>query len=163
VKVDGEALYARTRRGETVDLPEREITIRAARVVGADPAQATIDLEIACSKGTYIRQVAADLGETLGCGAYCAALRRTAVGRLRIDDAVAPEAVATSGGIDPRIALADTLGIRELTSAEPTGVGHGRPVTGSADGPVMLVAGERIIAIALPGDDGTLHPKVVLA
>ena len=163
VKVAGEALYARTRRGETVDLPEREITIHGARIVAVDPAEAAVDIEIRCSKGTYIRQVAADLGEALGCGAYCAGLRRTAVGRLRIEDAVAPEAVCASGGIDPRVALADTLGIRELTAAEAIDVGHGRPVAGVAVGPVMLVVGDRLVAIAEPGDDGTLRPRVVLA
>lgn len=163
VKVAGEALYARTRRGETVDLPEREVTIHGARIVDADPAGATVDVEIECSKGTYIRRVAIDLGEALGCGAYCAELRRTAVGRLRIEDAVAPEAVRASGGTDPRAALADTLAIRELTTAEAIDVSHGRPVTGVAVGPVMLVAGDRLVAIAEPGDDGKLHPKVVLA
>jgi tRNA pseudouridine55 synthase len=162
VKVDGEALYTRTRRGETVDPPEREITIHGARIVDADPGGATIDLEIECSKGTYIRQVAADLGEALGCGGYCVALRRTAVGRLRIENAVAPEAVGVSGGIDPRVALADTLGVRDLTAAETIDVGHGRAVAGDAGGPVMLVADDRLVAIAEPGDDGMLRPKVVL-
>lgn len=163
VKVDGEALYTRTRRGETVELPEREITIHSAHVVDADPVHATVDIEIECSKGTYIRQVAADLGDTLGCGGYCVELRRTAVGRLRIEDAVAPEAVRASGGIDPRVALGDTLGIRDLTEEEAIDVGHGRAVTGVSHGPVMLVAGHRLVAIALPADDGTLRPKVVLA
>jgi tRNA pseudouridine55 synthase len=163
VKVDGQALYARTRRGETVDLPEREITIHGARIVDADPTDATIDVEVECSKGTYIRQVATDLGETLGCGGYCIALRRTAVGRLRIEDAVAPEAVGASGGIDPRVALADTLGLRDLTAAETIDVSHGRAVAGVAGGPVMLVADDRLVAIAVPGDDGMLRPKVVLA
>ena len=162
VKIGGEALYARTRRGETVEVPEREITIHAARIVGTDPADATVDVEIHCSKGTYIRQVATDLGDRLGCGAYCAALRRIGVGRLRIEDAVAPDAVGASGGIDPRVALAGPLGIRQVTAAEAIDVGHGRPVTGVAGGPVMLVAGDRLVAIAEPRDDGTLRPKVVL-
>ena len=163
VKVGGEALYARTRRGEEVEAPERDIVIHAAGVVAHDPGEATVDIEVSCSKGTYIRQLAADLGRVLGCGGYCERLRRTAVGSLRIEDAVPASAVAATGGVDPRLALAGALGERALTPAEAIDAGHGRPVTGEAPGPVMLVAGDRLIAIAVPRDDGTLRPKVVLA
>jgi tRNA pseudouridine55 synthase len=163
VKVDGEALYARTRRGEAVERPEREITIHRARIVDDDLAHGTADVEIACSKGTYIRQFAADLGAALGCGAYCTELRRTAVGRLRVEHAVAPDAVGPAGGVDPALALGDTLGTRELTPAEAIDVGHGRPVPGTAGGPVTLVRDGHLVAIAVPGGDGTLRPKVVLA
>lgn len=162
VKVGGEALYARTRRGEHVERPERDIVIHTARVVADDLDGGTVDLEIRCSKGTYIRQIAADLGDALGCGGYCETLRRTAVGSLSLAAAVAPEAVAAAGGIDPRVALADALEEWALTPAEAIDVGHGRPVAGRPGGPVMLVADNRLVAIAEPGDDATLRPKVVL-
>ena len=162
VKVGGEALYARTRRGEQVERPERDIMIHAARVVAGDREDATVDIEIRCSKGTYIRQLAADLGEALGCGGYCETLRRTAVGSLRIEQALAPGSVAAAGGIDPRIALADVLDVRTLTPAEAIDVGHGRAVAGDAARAVMLVADDRLVAIAEPRGDGTLRPKVVL-
>ena len=162
VKVGGEALYARTRRGEQVEAPERDIVIHSASVVADDLDAATVDVEVRCSKGTYIRQLAADLGQYLGCGGYCERLRRTAVGSLRIEDAVPPAAVADAGGIDPLVALAGALELRTLTPEEAIDVGHGRAVAGDAHGPVMLVADGRLLAIAVPRDDGTLRPKVVL-
>jgi tRNA pseudouridine55 synthase len=160
VKVGGERLHRRTRRGETSDLPERDIVIHAADVVAIDPAAGWVDLEIACSKGTYVRQVAVDLGETLGCGGYCEELRRTAVGCLSVDEAVAPENVRAAGGIDPRRAL--PLPERVVSVDEARDVLHGRPVNGTGDGPVALVAGGELLAIAHPVEGGRLQPRVVL-
>ncbi len=160
IKVDGERLYRRVRRGEDPERPEREIAIREARLGAHDPAGGWLDLEVRCSKGTYIRQIAVDLGETLGCGAYCEELRRTAVGELRVDDAVGPEAVAVRGGIDPAAALGE-LPTRRLSDEEARDVAHGRPVAGTADGPVALLAGTRLVAVAHPSGD-VLRPKVVL-
>lgn len=162
VKIAGEPLYRRTRRGESVDLPEREIAITRADLVAQDLADGWIDIEVTCSKGTYIRQLATDLGETLGCGGYCEALRRLAVGAFRVDDAVAPSEVTAGGGIDPRVALAP-MPERTLTADELVDVGHGRSVAGDGDGPVMLVADGRLVAIGYPRDGGRLRPKIVLA
>ncbi len=163
VKVDGEPLYRRTRRGEDVARPERDITIADARLVDVDPAAGWLDLDVTCSKGTYIRQLAADLGDWLGCGGYCAALRRTRVGGLQVADAVAPTAVRRMGGIAPRLALAPMPELA-LDAQAAHDVGHGRPLDGAGDGdgPVMLVAGGELLAIGYPGSDGRLWPKVVL-
>ena len=93
VHVAGKRLYEHARRGEEVETPEREMRILGLELVDFRPEVAELTLDLEVSKGTYIRQVAVDLGELLGCGAYCQALRRTAVGRLRVDDAVAPDLV----------------------------------------------------------------------
>jgi len=162
VKVGGERLYKRTRRGEATELPERDIDVASARVVDADLADGWLDLEVRVSKGTYIRQLVSDLGDDLGCGGYCETLRRTAVGPLRVEDAVAPADVTARGGIDPLAALAG-LDRRDLEPDEAADVRHGRPVAGTAHGPAALVADGRLIAVAHPRDDGTLRPKVVLA
>lgn len=162
VKIAGEPLYRRTRRGEAVDLPEREIVITNANLVAQDLIDGWIDIEVTCSKGTYIRQLATDLGDSLGCGGYCEALRRLAVGALRVEDAVAPSEVTAAGGIDPRVALAP-MPERTLTPDELVDVGHGRSVPGDGGGPVMLVADQRLVAIGYPGDGGRLRPKIVLA
>ncbi len=161
VKVDGEPLYRRTRRGETAERPERDITITAARLSDVDVTTGWIDLEVTCSKGTYIRQLATDLGAELGCGGYCEELRRTGVGAMHVDDAVPPSAVRRHGGIDPRLALAP-MAERMLDDQAARDIVHGRPIDGDADGPVMLVANEGLVAIAYSRDDDRLWPKVVL-
>ncbi len=162
VKVDGERLYRRTRRGEQVDAPVRDIVIHHARVVTTAADRTWFDLDVACSKGTYIRQLAADIGESLGTGAHCAALRRTAVGGLSVDDAVAPEVVPDGGFVEPVVAVG-ALARRDLTGAEAEDVAHGRPVRGVADGPVALVFDGRLVGIGHAAACGTLRPKVVLA
>ena len=63
-------------------------------------------LEVRCGAGTYIRQLADDLGERLGCGGYLTALRRTAVGALSVEDAVAPDEVGPRQRLDPARGLA---------------------------------------------------------
>src|SRR5207253_3144772 len=99
------------------EAPEREIEIERLELVDAAPDGRWVRLDVACSKGTYIRQLAIDLGERLGCGAYCCALRRTAVGALAIEDAVPPEAVDAGEGIGLRAALAH-LPFRDLSPEE---------------------------------------------
>ena len=78
VHVQGERAYARARRGESSPLAPRTVTIEALDLLGWDPADGRLELAVRCSAGTYIRALARDLGETLGCGAALASLRRTA-------------------------------------------------------------------------------------
>jgi tRNA pseudouridine55 synthase len=162
VKVDGERLYRRVRRGEEVgQLPERDVTVHSLRLL-EDLGDGVFRLEIRCGSGTYVRSLAGDIGEALGSGAYCTALRRTAVGALSVDDAVAPDAVTPEGGLDPMAALAH-MTRRELDPAEAAGVAHGRAVTarGEPEGPVALVAGDTLLAIGA-ADGGAVRPTVVI-
>ncbi len=85
VRVDGERLYKKARRGETVDRPPRQVTIYDATITARDGADVSFRVE--CSKGTYIRSLAHDLGQALGVGAHLTALRRTAIGAYRVADA----------------------------------------------------------------------------
>src|SRR5207244_4647374 len=81
---------------------------------------------------TYLRSLARDVGEALGCGAHLASLRRTRVGPFRLADAVAPDAVTAHALRDPA-ELVRELPARELDQAAHTAVIHGRPVpAGSA-------------------------------
>ncbi|MCU0307815.1 MAG: tRNA pseudouridine(55) synthase TruB [Thermoleophilia bacterium] len=160
VKVGGERLYRRARRGEAVEAPERDVTVHAIDLLGYDEALGLAELEVVVSTGTYVRQIAADLGERLGCGGYCQALRRTRVGALAVGDAAAPDAVPPAGRLAPARALAH-LPARELTPAEAAAVAHGRPVPGEGDGPVALVVGGDLVAVAEPAGE-VLRPRVVL-
>lgn len=95
LKRDGKPLYALAREGRSVERAPRRVEIHELELLGRTPDSA--ELRIRCSKGTYIRQIAADLGAALGTGAHLAALRRTGVGQLRIEDAVAFDALEALG------------------------------------------------------------------
>jgi tRNA pseudouridine55 synthase len=107
-KVNGKRLYELAREGIEVEREAREITIEEARLEKWEAPEATIFVR--CSKGTYIRTIAATLGEVLGCGAHLSALRRLSSGRLSIAQAVKLE------DIEPRV-KAGTLA-SEIISVE---------------------------------------------
>jgi tRNA pseudouridine55 synthase len=85
LKHEGRALYEYARAGVEVARAPRRVRIHDIVIVARDDVSVTLD--IACTKGTYIRTLAEDLGEVLGCGAHLSVLRRTATGGLRLDDA----------------------------------------------------------------------------
>ena len=85
IKVDGERLYLKARRGETVELKTRKVSISKFEITRI--ALPEVDFRVVCSKGTYIRSLAKDFGEKLGNGAYLSALCRTRSGNFKIEDA----------------------------------------------------------------------------
>ena len=101
VKVQGERAYDIARRGETVELAPREIRIDELELI-ARPDPDHGEFRMTCGKGAYVRSIARDLGQALGCLAHVAQLRRTEVGAFNIDNAVSLEALA-------RIVENDTL------------------------------------------------------
>jgi tRNA pseudouridine55 synthase len=86
IKVDGVPLYKRARRGETPDRPLRQVTIYELEISDWDSPVLKIDLT--CSSGTYIRSIAHDLGQLLGCGGHLAELRRMSIGDFGQEDAL---------------------------------------------------------------------------
>jgi len=83
VRHQGERLYKKARRGERVTTPTRDVSIYSMDI--GDLKGSDISFEITCSKGTYVRSIAHDLGQTLGVGAHLVALRRTAIGDINVD------------------------------------------------------------------------------
>ncbi|WP_066096637.1 tRNA pseudouridine(55) synthase TruB [Xanthomonas massiliensis] len=81
LKQGGEPLYAKARRGEAIEAPEREVQVHAVEVL--EHAGERLRLHVTCGSGTYIRSLARDLGEALGCGAHIAGLRRLWVDPFR--------------------------------------------------------------------------------
>lgn len=130
-KVGGEAVYLKARRGETVELPP--VQVRVDEVELLDVALPEIRFRVRCSTGTYIRAIARDLGEALGTGAHLSALRRTAIGPNRIEDALPavalgdPEAVRARW-IAPLAALAHLPAV-EVDEEDVARLVQGRPVT----------------------------------
>ncbi|MEW6350681.1 MAG: tRNA pseudouridine(55) synthase TruB [Thermodesulfobacteriota bacterium] len=103
VKKDGVPLYKLARKGELVDLPPRKVEIFSLEVVGWEPP--LLAMELVCSKGTYARSLARDLGRDLGVGARLEALRRTASGQFEVSQAATLEEVSQGGKdfIGPRL------------------------------------------------------------
>jgi len=81
LKQGGEPLYMKARRGETIEAPERDVEVHAIEVLDQQPTR--LSLRVTCGSGTYIRSLARDLAETLGCGAHIAGLRRLWVDPFR--------------------------------------------------------------------------------
>lgn len=125
----GQRLYDLARAGETVERAPRPVTIDRLEVVGgldawgspvapalcADP-QALLVLEVECSKGTYIRALARDLGAALSCGAHLAALERTFVGEFRLDQATALADLEATPALLPRILLPLHVAVADWSS-----------------------------------------------
>ena len=88
-QVGGQRAYALARKGVEVDVKPSLVSIRSLEVQDFDLPY--LSILVRCSKGTYIRSLARDLGQALGCGAYLCGLRRTASGRLSIQDSVSVE------------------------------------------------------------------------
>jgi tRNA pseudouridine55 synthase len=163
VKIEGERAYRRARRGEAVTLPPRQVEIKELEIVEA--AVPDLRFRATVSGGTYLRSLARDIGAALGCGAHLAALRRTAVGPLRVEDAVAPEAVTLADVGDAAILVSD-LPRRQVDGAEREAVLHGRPIAISPttdDRRLMAVfAGDQLLAVAERVGE-LLKPRVVVA
>ena len=165
LKRDGRPLYELARQGIEVERPPRAVSIHAIDCL--DFAGSRLSLRVACSKGTYIRVLAADIGQALGCGAHLAALRRTRVGDLDLSGAVtlaqleALEERARAGFLQPVDALLQSLPAIVLEGPAAERFSHGNPVDTlpGINGKIRAYAGDRLIGIGETGADGRLWPK----
>ncbi|HEV3398232.1 MAG TPA: tRNA pseudouridine(55) synthase TruB [Actinomycetes bacterium] len=169
IKVAGERLYAKARRGEEVERAPRPIVIHELELLGFIPGQRPLaTISVVCSGGTYVRSLAADLGRALGTLAHLASLRRTAVGRFTEAEADTLEELAEPGRLeaavlDPAAAMASTV-TRALTPAEASALATGRTLdpTGRSD-PVAAVGPDGRLVAVIQDSAGRARPKVVLA
>ena len=161
VKVAGERAYRRARRGEPVAPPPRRVEVSELELVRWEPPD--LGFRATVSSGTYLRGLARDLGEALGCGAHLAQLTRTRVGPYRLADAVRPDAV-TLGELRDPAELVRELPRWELDAAGRDAVMHGRPVSAEQGegGRVALFAGGELVAVAERVGE-VLKPRVVVA
>jgi tRNA pseudouridine55 synthase len=162
VKIAGERAYRRARRGEVVEPAPRRVEIGELEVV--EYRAPDVRFRATVGAGTYLRSLARDVGAALACGGHLVTLRRTAVGPLRLVEAVAPEAVTAADLRDPAVLVAH-LPRREVTGDERDAVVHGRPIeAGSGEqgaGSVALFADGRLLAVA-ELDGVVLKPRVVV-
>jgi tRNA pseudouridine55 synthase len=87
IRVQGKRLYESARKGEVVERQARSVQIDRFDLMREDESEQQVDFWVTCSKGTYIRSLAHDLGQAAGCGAHLVALRRECIGQYNVKDA----------------------------------------------------------------------------
>ncbi|MGB7963426.1 MAG: tRNA pseudouridine(55) synthase TruB [Propionicimonas sp.] len=178
IKVNGQRAYARVRRGETVELAGREVTVTRYELLGSALAQVEgvevldLDVEVDCSSGTYIRALARDLGNDLGVGGHLTALRRTRVGGFSLGEPhLEPSDLAgdrpIEAGLVPLIGMAEvarrSFAVVDVDDEQARDIGFGRPLELTLPAsPTALVHGSELLALYRPEGDRAV-PVAVLA
>jgi tRNA pseudouridine55 synthase len=170
LKRDGKPLYEYARAGIELERAPRQIRIYELRLLKWDAP--FFDFDVLCSKGTYVRTLAADFGDRLGCGAHLAALRRTAIGSLRIEDAIGLDQLDSMGELQRENALGATdsllagLAIANLSQDDTLRMSHGQAVVwqGEADSRWRMYGADNcFIGLGRIKPDGKLHPERLVA
>jgi tRNA pseudouridine55 synthase len=185
-KVAGVAAYERARKNEPVELRPTSVTVRELRLLpesdlgprSSDLATgdtSLVRLRVAASSGFYVRSLAHDIGQRLGCGAHLEALRRTRVGGFRVEEACTLDVLEAAGPAAPCVRTMNGLlgawpevrlteeGLRRAGHGNSLGPQHlaGRPPERPGRVRVLDGAGE-LLAVAEERPDGLLHPLLVL-
>ena len=178
LKVDGQPLYKRARAGEQVERAARSVHIYLFELLSCEPdEQMRLTVRVHCSKGTYIRTLAEDLGAALGVPAYVATLRRCQSGPFALDECVTPEhltavrEVGADTGLDallqPIESCIQHLPRLSLSEAATFYIRQGQPVlvpNGPQSGMVRIADQEgSFLGVGEMRDDGRLAPKRLLA
>lgn len=170
LKRDGKTLYDLAREGVSIEREARSVRIEKLEIL--EFADELLTVEVTCSKGTYIRVLAEDIGEALGCGAHLASLRRTKVGALSLEDAVTLQALETMS-VDERLAtlkpldaLMQTLPAVHLSENDRVRFCHGQRLAfGLPSCPRVRVYGpdEQMVGTARVNERGVLEPERLIA
>jgi tRNA pseudouridine55 synthase len=164
LKQDGVPLYGLARQGKTVERRARTIQIYELRAIRFEAP--FLELQVRCSKGTYIRTLAEDIGAALGTVAHLAGLRRTGAGGFRIEDAVSLDALeqadekARSAKLLPLTALLTGLPRAELDAASEARFRKGQALACPANEGLCGVYGQNggVIGLGRADAAGVLHP-----
>jgi tRNA pseudouridine55 synthase len=168
-KLSGRRAYALARRGHDVDLQARHVRISQVALLGYEYPR--LQVEVQCGKGTYIRSLARDFGERLGCGGLIETLRRTAVGTFYVTDALSLDSdtaharaslLPTSAAVQhlPQVTL-DAASLERLRRGAPVSA---QEVTSSESEEVAVcdAAGQLNVIGGIDRRSGLLHPEKVL-
>lgn len=169
LKRDGKPLYEYARAGIEVERVPRTISIHSLTLRGF--TEQSFDIEVTCSKGTYIRTLAIDIGHALGCGAHLSALRRTGIGRFSVEQAISLSMLegSASAARDSLLAPVDTLvghlSAVVLESEQTRLMLNGQSLSGveAQPGLVRLYDAERFIGLGEVRGMGELSPKRLIA
>jgi tRNA pseudouridine55 synthase len=151
VKVGGERLYRKARRGEEIDRPPRRVTVYELELTSFEPGpQPRATLDVRCSAGTYVRTLVHDLGEQLGCGAHLGSLCRTEAGGFTLEDAVTLEQLSPES-LRPLEEVVRPLSRMDLDDEDARAVGDGKAIPAGAAVPEgdlrALFANARLMAV----------------
>lgn len=147
IKVGGERLYRKARRGEEVERAPRPVTIHSLEVEDFTPGpRASARMRVRCSRGTYVRTLAHDLGRALGVGGHVSELRRVSVGPFTEQGAIAPDA-ATEADLRPVIDAVTLYPRREVSAADAT----------------SIIQGKRLSAVGLESAYAVVHEGTLIA
>lgn len=171
IKHQGEALYKLARAGVEIERKPRPVTIHEIRLVNLEKELLT--LEIACSKGTYVRSLAHDLGEALGCGAHVVQLRRLSIGHVDIEKSVSLDRLQAQASpaecaqwLEPVDSVLHELPDVHLTSLAAHYLKQGQSVSaqhGIKPGWVRLYEGDtQFLGMGEVQDDGRVAPRRLL-
>ncbi|MFB3901941.1 MAG: tRNA pseudouridine(55) synthase TruB [Acidobacteriota bacterium] len=164
IKMQGKKLYELARRQVEVTPPQRTVEIQTLELL--EWRSGRLRLRVECSAGTYVRSLARDIGQKIGCGAFLAALARTRSGAFRRADAISPSGLSGSwkDRLIPLENLLPELPRLDLDEPDATRIRHGNPILGA---PVIssphcrLFQAGCLIAIGRPAGD-IVYPAIVL-
>lgn len=176
VKVGGQRLYKRARRGEEVERKPRRVNVKRFEILGYEPP--LVRFIVSCSRGTYVRSLCHELGNALGCGAALNTLRRTAVGKHNVTDAlpldgfntredVAARLLPLEEALDMPAVVALPSGRARVTSGNPLRLSDLQSRCPVDRGLVQITSPEgELLALAeviVAGNEPSLRPKRVFA
>lgn len=166
IKVNGKKLYEYARKGEEVEIKPRKVFISKLELENFDFEKQEAKILVGCSKGTYIRSIAYDIGQKLNCGGYLTALERTKAGRFNREHSIPLENFGEISDVRNKLVNPiDVLPLSkvELNDVEKERVNHGMAIYNRGfknSDVVILVYGGRIHAIGMVEDNQILVKKV---
>lgn len=159
-KVGGVPSHKLARRNQAVELAPVRVEIEQFETVSLSPP--LMKFRVVCSPGTYVRSLAHDLGQRLGCGAHLTALRRTRSGDFRIEDAVKLDSLS-SADVIPMDHLLSFMPRIEVSETGETKVLHGNQIPGAADAQFVRIFNKKGQFLAVASvEKGWVRPRVVL-
>ena len=170
LKFEGKPLYEYARQGIEIERKSRRVTIYDITLKKIE--ESIVILEVSCSKGTYIRTLAEDIGHALGCGAYLKGLERTQTGSFQLSDALKIEAIEAMSMASrektllPVDALLEGLSSIKLTLTETEAIKKGQDIdfNGKNDNELRLYgASGQFLGVGQPDLQGRLFPKRLIA
>ncbi len=166
IKVNGKKLYEYARKGEEVEIKPRKVFISKLELISFEEEKQEAKILVGCSKGTYIRSIAYDIGQKLNCGGYLTALERTKAGVFNKENSTPLEDFKELPDVENKmINPLDVLPLPQvkLNDIEKERVNHGMPIYNKGfknSDIVILVYGGRIHAIGMVKDNQILVKKV---
>ncbi len=165
IKVNGKKLYDYARAGEQVEIKSRQVTISRIELVDFDCENQIAKIIVACSKGTYIRSIAYDLGAKLGCGGYLIALERTKAGEFLVGNTVELDKITEDDACKLLINPLDVLKrpCYNLSDSDKQRVSHGMWINNhdfKNSDIVFLIYSGKIYAIGMVNHNKILVKKV---